>query len=112
MEKVVFCTLQVEGIHSWPGCNIEEVSYLKDQHRHMFHIKAYKKVTHADRDTEFIKLKHGIKLHFSGFYSARYKCANFKNMSCEHIAEHLVETFKLTACEVSEDGENGALVHI
>lgn len=112
MEKVVFCTLQIEGIHSWPGCDIEEVSYLKDPHRHMFHIKAYKEVSHADRDTEFIKLKHQIEQNLLGFYSGKYKCADFNDMSCEHIAEHLIKMFNLSACEVSEDGENGALVHL
>jgi len=31
-------------------------------------------------------------------------------MSCEMIARELIEHFNLSRCEVSEDGENGAIV--
>ena len=56
----IFCSLQIEGIHYWANCPIEEVKYLRDPHRHVFHIKAYKAVSHTDRDTEFIWFKHEI----------------------------------------------------
>lgn len=56
-KTVVFCTLQIDGTHYWKDCPIEEVSFLRNNHRHMFHIKAYKEVFHDDRDVEFIWLK-------------------------------------------------------
>lgn len=117
--KEVFCTLQVEGTHNWPGCPFDEVDYLRLPHRHVFHIKAYKIVTHSDRDTEFIMLKHAIQKHFiekywSGWastdgFSGKALC-EFGSMSCEMIAEELIELFDLSRCEVSEDNENGAMV--
>ena len=112
-ETVVFCSLQVEGIHNWPDCPIDEVAYLRDPHRHLFHIKAYKEVTHSDRDVEFIWLKHQIQ-HFIDrtYYSVKYNCCVFGAKSCEMIAEELISKFDLQKCEVNEDGENGAIVTV
>lgn len=109
----VYCTLQVEGLHHWPGCHIDEVSYLQDKHRHVFHIKAYKKVGHDDRDVEFIQLKHKILSHFyDGYFDSHFKLFDFENMSCEMIAKELIAKFNLSRCQVSEDGENGAIVTV
>jgi hypothetical protein len=105
----VFCTLQIEGTHCWPECPHDEVAYLRDPHRHIFLIKAYKKVTHDDRDVEFIMLKHTIQEYMEVKYFTESLC-NFGAKSCEMIAEELIEQFELSRCEVSEDGENGAIV--
>lgn len=107
----VYCTLQVEGIHNWPGCPFDEVAYLRDPHRHVFHIKATKQVTHSDRDVEFIMLKHKINTYLEvKYYEGKTKCCLFGAMSCEMIAKELIEEFGLVKCEVNEDGENGAVV--
>lgn len=109
----VFCTLQIEGIHHWPGCPFDEVAHLRDLHRHMFHIKAYKAVNHDDRDTEFILLKHEIQQHLRrNYYKTHLKCCLFGAMSCEMIARELIDAFGLTRCEVSEDNENGAILTV
>jgi hypothetical protein len=110
MITEVFCTLQVEGTHCWPACPFEEVAYLRDPHRHVFHIKAYKTVTHSDRDTEFIMLKHALVAHFNSYTNPNTKLCVFGSMSCEMIAEELIRAFELSKCEVSEDNENGAIV--
>ena len=118
----VFCTLAVEGTHSWPGCPFDEVGYLRDNHRHMFHIKAYKVVSHSDRDTEFIMLKHRIESFLLTTYGKPIKhslgweiCDNkliceFGAMSCEMIGEQLMREFNLSKIEVNEDNENGAII--
>lgn len=108
----VFCSLQMEGIHCWPNCNIPEVNYLKYPHRHLFGIKAYKTVKHDDRDVEFIWLKHQIRnfLH-SKFFSEELNCLDFGSMSCEMIGALLLKEFKLVRIEVDEDKENGCLVY-
>ena len=107
----VYCTLQIEGTHSWPGCPFEEVAYLRNRHRHVFHIKAYTKVNHDDRDVEFIMLKHRIEEYFyDNYYSKVDKLHVFGAMSCEMIACELMNEFGLSRCEVSEDNENGAIV--
>jgi hypothetical protein len=109
----VWVTLQVEGLHNWPGCPFDEVSYLRDLHRHVFHIKAYKLVTHSDRDVEFIMLKHRITEFLRDrYYRAPWACHLFGAKSCEMIAEELIRYFDLTRCEVSEDNENGAIVTV
>lgn len=111
-ETEVWCNVQVEATHNWPGCPFDEVSYLRDLHRHVFHIKAYKKVTHSDRDQEFIMLKHQIAdyLHFV-YFDEKQKLCVLNAMSCEMLAEELIMQFDLSRCEVSEDNENGAVVN-
>lgn len=111
MKTEVFCTLEIEGTHRWKNCPFDEVSYLRDKHRHLFKIKANKIVNHDDRDVEFIMLKHDIKQYFSEvFLNDTTKIHDFGDYSCEWIAHNLIQRFKLSQCEVSEDGENGAIV--
>jgi len=104
MKVTVICTLRVEGIHKWAGCPIEDVSFLKLPHRHIFHIKVWKKVGHLDRETEIITLKRRIRQHIGS------EPVDFVNQSCEEIAVWLINNFDLDAAEVLEDGENGAYV--
>lgn len=107
----VYCTLQIEGTHNWPTCPFDEVDYLRFPHRHVFHIKAHKQVFHDDRDIEFIMLKHDIEAHLkTHFYNHTKRLCVFGPMSCEMIAEQLMDRFGLSRCEVSEDNENGAIV--
>ena len=111
MKTEVYCTLQVEGTHNWPGCPFDEVDYLRVPHRHVFHIKAYKEVFHDDRDVEFIMLKHQLQRYFNDLYwQPGPNLCEFGAMSCEMIARNLIERFDLSRCEVSEDNENGAIV--
>lgn len=110
--RQIFCTLQVEGLHCWENCDIDEVKYLQLPHRHVFHIKAVKTVYHNDRDIEFIKLKHAITQHFKDkYFSDKFKCHDFKGMSCEMIAEEIGTIFSLDVVEVSEDNENGCILY-
>lgn len=109
----VFCTLQIEGTHNWPGCPFEEVAYLRDPHRHVFHIKAYKIVNHSDRDVEFIMLKHQIANYLrSRYFSVPQELCVFGAKSCEMIGEELIKAFDLSRIEVSEDNENGAILTV
>lgn len=107
-KTFVYCTLQFEAIHCWPACPLEEVSFLRVPHRHMFHIKAAKEVSHSDRDVEFIVLKRDIQEHLDSMFPDR----NLGSRSCEMLAQELIDEFGLTSCEVSEDGENGAFVMV
>jgi hypothetical protein len=102
----VFCTVQFAATHSWPGCPFEDVAFLRVPHRHVFHIKAYKQVSHTDRDVEFIKLKMDIERYLQ----FRYPMGDFGSKSCEMLAKELILKFELSKCEVSEDNENGSLV--
>lgn len=102
----------VQGLHFWNDCNIEEVSYLKHTHRHKFFFRCEKEVTHNDRQIEIIKFKNEI-LHWLAleFYCPG-SCShlNFQSLSCEDIAMQVLRKFDLDLCEVLEDNENGAIV--
>jgi hypothetical protein len=113
IKSEVFCTLQVEATHNWPGCPFEEVDYLRAPHRHVFHIKAYVVVNHSDRDQEFIILKHMIQNYIKDkYFDVSKQLCVFGAKSCEMIAEELITQFKLSRCEVSEDNENGAILTV
>lgn len=111
VTTTVYCKVQVEGIHHWPGCPFEEVSYLKLPHRHVFHVVAHKEVNHDDRDIEFIMLQHKVKQYLiETYWNEQNKCCVFGAMSCEMIGRELMERFDLCMVDVSEDNENGAVI--
>ena len=66
IKNIIEVNLQVEGIHRWKDCNIFDVDYLKEYHRHIFHITANKEVRHNERDIEIIQFKRSI-LSFLSF---------------------------------------------
>jgi len=117
MKKQVVVSLQMEGQHSWPQCPFQEVAFLRNEHRHIFHIKCWKTVQHDDRDVEIIMLKRSIQETMIECWGepsknpgVRMIPLKFGSMSCEMIAREIIDTFDLDACEVLEDGENGALI--
>ena len=105
MTTVVYATIRVEGFHCWPEAPAEVV-FLRQEHRHLFHIKGCVQVQHDDRDVEFILL--GRKM--LDFFHRAYPDGRLGSSSCEMLAYHLVTELGLTSCAVSEDGENGAEV--
>ena len=106
MKRFIEVKLDIEGLHSYPNCNIEEVEYLKHMHRHTFQFLCRAEVTHNERDIEFIEFKHQIKDYIGKkYYDLKYKCCNFTGQSCESLAEELLNSFDLCRCSVSEDGE-------
>lgn len=112
IEALIVVRLQVEWLHQWEQCPLEEVSFLKTLHRHIFHIECKKKVTHNDRDIEIIMYKRKIQEFIENkFYEVKEDTQVFGNMSCEMIAELLIKEFDLYSCQVLEDNENGALLY-
>jgi len=103
--KIVL-NLNIEGIHYWKDCDIEEVMFLQYPHRHIFHIEVQKQVSHADRDIEIIKLKREIKNWLGS------EPVNFGGKSCEMIAEEILKEFDACYVKVLEDNENGAIVEL
>lgn len=106
MQVVV--RLQFQGVHRWPDAD----NYLKHPHRHVFFVTAYKDVTHPDRQVEFIELKSEILKTLHDTFESDGGVLQLGRLSCEDLAIMLITKHFLTACEVSEDGENGALVKI
>ncbi len=115
----IFVTFQKEGIHKYPAALTDpklatgdeyDVSFLGYPHRHMFHFKVAIDVFHDDRDIEFIQFKRWLEsLYAGGTLALDYK-------SCEMIGADLWEQISRkfpgrdAIIEVSEDGENGAIM--
>jgi hypothetical protein len=103
---LVVVKLQSEFLHHWPECPLEDVSFLRNAHRHVLHITAKKLVHHADRQVEIITLKRQIQSLMKVIFPPDV----LVRQSCEDVATALVRAFSLHSCEVLEDGENGAEV--
>jgi 6-pyruvoyl-tetrahydropterin synthase len=108
----VNCRFRFEGLHCWPLAP-EEVSHLRSSHRHEFHIEVQVEVFHGDREVEFQLLKRDLMNVVSKWDH------NLGTQSCEHLADQLIEYIRHQYCktnerhimiEVSEDGENGAVL--
>lgn len=111
MRMSVIVKFRFEGIHSWPKCPYTDVKFLRDPHRHIFHVTAMKAVRHNDREVEIIRLKREMEKYVRslGKYNPDYGLL-LGSLSCEMIAQKFVEAFELESCTVLEDGENGAVV--
>ena len=120
-ERKIWVTFRKEGIHKYPAAATDpnlatgdeyDVSFLANPHRHIFHFRVWLGVTHNDRDVEFIQFKRWLEQLYSsaqGVLSLDYK-------SCEMMADDLYVQIaakypgRAVWIEVSEDGENGALI--
>lgn len=111
IKSEVYATVIFEAVHNWPGVvnipGLEEVSYLQYPHRHRFFIRVHSKVTHSDRDVEFIWLAHRVE----EFMKAKFPDGNLGSMSCEMIGTLILDNFEaIYKVDVSEDDENGAVM--
>ena len=118
-NKMIWVTFRKEGIHKYPAALTDpslatgdeyDVSFLGYPHRHIFHFKVWISVTHNDRDIEFIQFKRWLEnLYKDGTLALDYK-------SCEMMSDDLHAQIQAKYpgrevwIEVSEDGENGALI--
>ena len=107
MRTQVVVRTRFSAIHHWPECPIEEVSYLRESHRHEFHVEMKFNVRHSDRDIEFIVMKNRVDEYLQEHFEARH----IGRVSCEDIAGILLSKFKAASVAVFEDGENGAIVY-
>lgn len=113
MKTYVIVRLAIDGCHNFPAARnlFPEVGFLADRHRHIFHIEACCKVTHTDRDKEFIMLKRDIVDYFRQmYYKPETRTHEFGSMSCEAIALKILNQFDCEYVEVWEDLENGGRV--
>jgi len=118
-DRKIWVTFRKEGIHRYPAADTDpalatgdeyDVSFLASPHRHMFHFRVWIDVWHNDRDIEFIQFKRWLEnLYRDATLSLDYK-------SCEMMADDLYNQIaarysdRVIWIEVSEDGENGALI--
>ena len=120
-KRQIWVTWQKEGIHKYPAALTDpalatgdeyDVSFLGYPHRHMFHFRVWIDVFHNDRDVEFIQFKRWCQSLYQGDNSV----LSLDYKSCEMIADDLYVQIaarypnRVVHIEVSEDGENGALI--
>jgi len=116
-ESIIVKT-RFEALHQWATIpNAHPSQYLKYLHRHIFHIEMHLKVTHSDRDVEFIDFKRIV----DGYLKCQFKIDAqsdlfiINNTSCENLAKLLLLQYHNIGCywvQVLEDGEMGAIVEI
>lgn len=100
----IFIRTRFEGFHHWPDAP-QEVAFLRDLHRHEFHVRVWTQVDHEDRAIEFILFKRIVDRTIQSLQSTR----DTKTWSCEMWAREIGALSAAEAVEVSEDGENGAV---
>lgn len=102
----VWIKTQKEFMHKYEKAP-DEVSFLKNEHRHIFHFKVYLEVFNNERDVEFIMFKTFINKVLDTFPKT------LGNMSCEMLSDELNKQIFIkypnrnVKIEVSEDNENG-----
>ncbi len=108
----IWVTAQFEALHFYKDAPVA-VDFLRHPHRHVFHVRVEMKVTHQDRDVEFITFKHWLEQRCSALRGR----SPFQ-MSCEMIADSLIQEMRIARIwpmawvrvDVSEDNENGGSV--
>jgi hypothetical protein len=118
-NKMIWVTFRKEGIHKYPAAATDptlatgdeyDVSFLANEHRHIFHFRVWLGVTHNDRDVEFIQFKRWLE----NLYKDATLSLDFK--SCEMMSDDLHDMIsqkypnREVWIEVSEDGENGSFI--
>lgn len=109
MKTSVIVNTTFEGNHCYIDAP-EEVCYLRNLHRHIFHVNLEIEVFHDDRELEFIMVRHRVDEFLRNVELSI-------EMSCEQIAkllvQHLIDLYgeRCIACQVLEDGENGGKVY-
>lgn len=113
VERLIYVTFQFEWFHRRPDAP-EEVAFLRNEHRHMFHVKAKIEVLHEDRELEFILVKRELESQINNMLEAIGD-----HRSCEMMASwfatYILKRYPTPkgrgiSVEVSEDGENGGIV--
>jgi len=115
-QRQIWVTWQREGIHMYPAAltdpNLADVEFLGYPHRHIFHFRVWIDVFHNDRDLEFIQFKRWCE----SLYNSDNSVLSLDHKSCEMMADDLYIQIaqrypgRVVHIEVSEDGENGAVI--
>jgi len=109
-------THQFAATHHYPDASGPE-EFLKYPHRHVFHVTVWIEQFHNNRDIEYMAFKSWLQRNL-------LQDQNLGAKSCEMLAENIIARVRAEwcgkdgpgaptrkiKCEVTEDGENGALV--
>lgn len=103
-----------EALHMWPGCPYEEVSFLRNLHRHMVYVTV-RVETGSDREIEFFRFKMLVDSLIEKLYG-RDLIKDLGSKSMESIGLDLLEALKSQGflssmvISVSEDNQVGSVL--
>jgi hypothetical protein len=103
MNLFIVIRTQFEGVHCWPACPFKDVGFLRNPHRHVFHVTIKWRVRGDDRELEFLRMKQQVDAYIKEYFPY-----DLGAMSCEQMAKKLAEEFDPEFVSVFEDNENGA----
>jgi hypothetical protein len=118
-NKMIWVTFRKEGMHRYPAAATDptlatgdeyDVSFLANEHRHIFHFRVWIGVTHNNRDIEFIQFKRWLENLYKD------STLTLDHKSCEMMSDELYDMISQKYpsreiwIEVSEDGENGSFI--
>lgn len=109
MRRFAAVRFRVPGFHSWPDAP-EERAYLRERHRHLFHVSVQVEVDHASREIEFHDLLDFCKMAWPMAEDGS------NDWSCETMGELMMGGLRrkypgrCVVVEVWEDGECGAVL--
>jgi len=100
---------QFPALHCWPDAPDGPHEHLRNPHRHLFHVRIWIEQFHDERDVEY--------LEFKDWLSSVCTDRDMGRRSCERMAMDLRDLTRArwgekrrVRVEVTEDGENGALI--
>ena len=115
VKRWVITRTSFRGLHHWPNCPWDEVGFLRDPHRHTFHIMVHVEVSGADREVEFFLLQRQVDAIIAQKFRQEDETFVLGARSCEMIADEIHEGLQEALGDreikisVREDGENEAL---
>lgn len=108
LTKVIVVSAQFAAQHRWKNApENSRISFLKNYHRHLFHVKCKWKVYHNDRDLEFFLQKELLQNYVKDNFENKYL-----DLSCEDIAEQILIALNCSFVSVYEDDENGSEIFV
>lgn len=108
MKRYIKVQTQFVARHKWADAP-DEVAFLRNTHRHLFKVSVKISVEHNDREIEFFIFQNFVQ-------EFTKKSENQMIGSCEQYGEALIEYIeqkypnRFIEVEVSEDGENSAII--
>ncbi len=108
MIRSIYVQSQFVALHRWSAAPPDE-AFLQAWHRHIFKVRIDLVVTTDDRDLEFFHVQRSLNmvLHQWQGQEVEKSCEMF----CDAIFAALQPEYpSLFRVEVSEDGENGAII--
>ncbi len=121
-SSLIIVQFKQEGMHYYEDAP-DEVDFLREPHRHLFHVRIEVAVTHLDRELEYFMVRGRLlqKVLAENLFGLDKPVPS----SCETMAKRLMELTeqvvkelrpdkpryaRVCRVQVMEDGENGSIV--